>query len=509
MIHARLTIDPHFTVGPVNRRLFGSFVEHLGRCVYDGLYEPGHPAADENGFRSDVVDLVRELGVSAIRYPGGNFVSGYRWEDGVGPRDERPRRLELAWHSTETNEIGLDEFATWLELVDAELMYAVNLGTRGVLEALDVLEYTNIPSGTALSDMRVANGHPEPHNVRMWCLGNEMDGPWQLGHSTAHAYGLLAAQTASAMRQVDPDLELVVCGSSGAQMPTFGEWERVVLEATYDDVDYISCHAYYEPHDDDYGSFLASAVNMDRFIEEVSATADHVKALKRSDKTMYISFDEWNVWYQSRYNEVDKITDIANWPVAPRLLEDSYSVVDAVVFGSLLISLIRHADRVRAASLAQLVNVIAPIMTEPGGPSWRQTTFFPFSITSRLARGVALELKLESPTYDTAQYGSAALVDAVATHDPETGDIAVFVVNRSMTEEAAFDIDTRVLGDVEIVSAVSVHDDDIHAANTLADRERVAPRENTTVRLGDASVGITLPPVSWTAISLRTRSTAA
>lgn len=509
MIHARLTIDPYFAVGPVNRRLFGSFVEHLGRCVYDGIYEPGHATADEDGFRADVVDLVRELGVSTMRYPGGNFVSGYRWEDGVGPRDQRPRRLDLAWHSTETNEIGLDEFATWSRKVDAELMYAVNLGTRGVLDALDVLEYSNIRSGTALSDMRVANGHAEPHNVRVWCLGNEMDGPWQLGHSTAYEYGKIAAQTASAMRQIDPDLELVVCGSSGAQMPTFGEWERVVLEATYDNVDYISCHAYYEPIGDDYGSFLASAVNMDRFIEEVSATADHVKALKRSDKTMHISFDEWNVWYQSRYNEVDKITDIDSWPVAPRLLEDAYTVMDAVVFGNLLISLIRHADRVTAASLAQLVNVIAPIMTEPGGPAWRQTTFFPFSITSRLAQGSALELQLESPTYDTALHGTAALVDAVATHDPDTGDIAVFVVNRSMTEEATLEIDTAVLGEVEIVSATTLHDDDIHAANTLTDPERISPASNTSIRVDGDRLSITLPPVSWTAVALRARPTKA
>ncbi len=506
MIPARLTIDPRFTVGRVNRRLFGSFVEHLGRCVYDGIYEPQHPAADENGFRTDVIELVRELGVTTVRYPGGNFVSGYRWEDGVGPREERPRRLDLAWHSTETNQIGLDEFATWLGAIDAELMYAVNLGTRGVLEALDVLEYANIRSGTALSDRRVANGYPEPHDVRMWCLGNEMDGPWQLGHSTAHAYGQLAAQTASAMRQLDPDLELVVCGSSGSQMPTFGEWERVVLEASYDDVDYISCHAYYEPRGDDYGSFLASAVNMDRFIEDVAATADHVKALKRSDKTMKISFDEWNVWYMSRYSAVEKITDVSTWPVAPRILEDSYSVVDAVVFGNLLISLIRHADRVTAASLAQLVNVIAPIMTEPGGEAWRQTTFFPFAITSRLARGVALGLTLESPTYETDAHGPASLIDAVATHDPETGEVAVFVVNRSLTEQATFDIDTRMLGEVELVSAVSLHDEDIHAANTLADRERVAPRENTSARVVDpvsGGVRIVLPPVSWSAIALR------
>jgi len=502
MIHARLVIDPHFVVGPINRRLFGSFVEHLGRCVYDGIYEPGHATADEHGYRGDVIDLVRELGVSTIRYPGGNFVSGYRWEDGVGPRDERPRRLDLAWHSTETNQVGLDEFAIWLEKVGSEMMYAVNLGTRGVQEALDILEYANIRSGTTLSDQRVANGTPVPHNVRMWCLGNEMDGPWQLGHGTARGYAELASKTARAMRQVDPDLELVVCGSSSAHMPTFGTWERVVLEETYDDIDFISCHAYYEPFEGDYGSFLASAVDMDRFIESVVATADHVKAVRGSDKIVNISFDEWNVWYQSRYQEVDRITDVDDWPVAPRLLEDSYSVVDAVVFGNLLISLIRHADRVTAASLAQLVNVIAPIMTEPGGPAWRQTTFFPFSTTSRLARGVTLELKLECPNYDTGRYGEVSVVDAVATHDPESGTTSVFLVNRSMDEAVAIEIDVRLLGDVRVREVESLYDDDIHAANTLNEPDRVRLRPNDTALLEDGALTITLPPVSWTALTL-------
>ena len=247
MISAHLTIDPHFVVGPINRRLFGSFVEHLGRCVYDGIYEPGHPEADEHGFRKDVTELVRELGVSTIRYPGGNFVSGYRWEDGIGPVDQRPRRLDLAWHSTETNEVGLDEFARWLTKVGSELMYAVNLGTRGVEQALDVLEYANLRGGTELSDLRIANGAVEPYDIRMWCLGNEMDGPWQVGHGTPREYGRLAVKTARAMRQIDPTLELVVCGSSSAQMPLFGTWERIVLEETYDEIDFISCHAYYEP----------------------------------------------------------------------------------------------------------------------------------------------------------------------------------------------------------------------------------------------------------------------
>ena len=502
MIPARLVIDPHFVVGPINRRLFGSFVEHLGRCVYDGIYEPGHATADEHGYRSDVIELVRELGVSAIRYPGGNFVSGYRWEDGIGPAQDRPRRLDLAWHSTETNQVGIDEFAIWLKKVDSEMMYAVNLGTRGVQEALDVLEYANIRSGTSLSDQRIANGTSEPHNVRMWCLGNEMDGPWQLGHGTARDYAQLASKTARAMRQVDPDLELVVCGSSSAQMPTFGEWERVVLEETYDDIDFISCHAYYEPVDEDYGSFLASAVNMDRFIDSVVATADHVKAVRGSDKTVNISFDEWNVWYQSRYQEVDRITAVDEWPVAPRLLEDTYSVVDAVVFGSLLISLIRHADRVTAASLAQLVNVIAPIMTEPGGPAWRQTTFYPFAVTSRLAQGVTLELKLDCPTYSTGRYGEVPVVDAVATCDTESGETSVFLVNRSLDEEVTIDIDVRLLGAVTLSHVESLWDDDIHAANTLQDPERVGLRPNETARLEDGTVTITLPPVSWTALTL-------
>jgi alpha-N-arabinofuranosidase len=502
MIHARLTIDPHFVVGSIDRRLFGSFVEHLGRCVYDGIFEPGHALADEDGHRRDVIELVRELGVSTIRYPGGNFVSGYRWEDGVGPRTERPRRLDLAWHSTETNQVGLDEFAAWLRKLDIEMMYAVNLGTRGVLEALDVMEYANLKSGTALSDQRIANGTTAPHDIRMWCLGNEMDGPWQLGHGTAEDYGKLASKTARAMRQVDPDIELVACGSSSAQMPTFGAWERTVLEETYDDVDYISCHAYYEPVDGDLASFLGSAANMDRFIDSVTATADSVKAERRSDKTIQISFDEWNVWYQSRYKDVDQITDVQQWPVAPRLLEDSYSVLDAVVFGNLLISLIRHADRVKSASLAQLVNVIAPIMTEPGGAAWRQTTFFPFALTSQLARGESLELKLDCPTYSTAAYGDLPIVDAVATCDRESGAAAVFLVNRSQTEEVTVQVDLRALGEIEIVSAQTLSDEDIHAANTLADQNRVGLRDTESVDLKERILTVTLPAVSWTAIAL-------
>ncbi len=501
MTSAHLTIDPRTAIGAVRRRLFGGFVEHLGRHVYDGIYEPGHPEADEEGFRRDVIALVKELGVSTIRYPGGNFVSGFRWEDSVGPRADRPRRLDLAWHSTETNEVGLHEFASWLDKVGSDLMMAVNLGTRGTLEAIDLLEYANVPGGSTLSDLRIANGRTEPFDVRMWCLGNEMDGPWQLGHRSADDYGKLASQTAKGMRQLDPSIELVVCGSSGAAMPTFGEWERVVLTHTYDDVDYISLHAYYQERDGDLDSFLASSTDMDHFIESVVATADHVKAVLGSDKTIELSFDEWNVWYLDRWQGVEKITGIDNWPVAPRLLEDVYSVADAVVFGSLLISLLKHADRVTSASLAQLVNVIAPIMTEPGGPAWRQTTFFPFSITSRLARGEALRVPIESPTHSTAVYGEVPLVDAVATSDAESGRTALFLVNRSTTESVTVTADISALGAVGVLESHTLADDDVTAKNTLEDPERVAPRA-AAVSIADGLLSIELPPVSWTAVSL-------
>jgi alpha-L-arabinofuranosidase len=499
---ARIVVDPAYTVGPLNRRLFGSFVEHLGRCVYDGIYEPGHPSADADGFRTDVMELVRELGVTTIRYPGGNFVSGYRWEDGVGPREQRPKRLDLAWHSLETNQVGLHEFAGWSSRVGAEPMLALNLGTRGVQESLDLLEYTNLAAGSALAELRAANGSPDPFNVRMWCLGNEMDGLWQLGHRSAEDYGKIASQVAKAMRQIDPDLELVVCGSSNRLMPTFGTWERVVLEHTYDDVDFISCHAYYEERDGDRGSFLASAVDMDAFLDSVIATADSVKSALRRVRTIDISFDEWNVWYSARYNAGGKITGLDNWPYAPRLLEDQYSVTDAVVVGSLLISLLKHADRVKAACLAQLVNVIAPIMTEPGGPAWRQTIFYPFAIAARLARGTVLRVAVESPSYETAAYGLVPLVDAVATLDDDTGEVAVFMVNRGQDGSTTVSIDISSLGSVQLGESVTLADDDPNATNSLDNQDRVTPAPNRSARIEDGVLTVELPVISWTALQL-------
>jgi alpha-N-arabinofuranosidase len=496
---ARIDLSPHRPLASLDRRIFGSFVEHLGRAVYSGIYEPDHQLADARGFRTDVLELVRELGVTTVRYPGGNFVSSYRWEDGVGPRASRPRRPDLAWHSMETNEVGLDEFAAWAEAADVEMMLAVNLGTRGIEAAIDLLDYANLPAGSTLSDLRASNGHPEPYDVRMWCLGNELDGPWQVGYTDADSYGRLAAQTARAMRRADEDLELVLCGSSKPTMPTFGQWERVALTHAYDVVDHISCHAYYEELDGDRRSFLASGVSMDRFIDSVAATADQVRAELKHDKTMMISFDEWNVWYNRRFHAEDKITDPHAWPVAPRLLEDRYTVVDAVVVGGLLISLLNHSDRVRAASLAQLVNVIAPIMTEPGGPAWRQTIFYPFSHTARLAGDTTLDLHIDAPTYSTDQYGEVAVLDAAATLDSETGEVSIFCVNRS---EDPVELEIGGANAASVTTGVGIWDTDPAASNTLQEPDRVASRRCEDVAVDGGRLRVTLPPVSWTALAV-------
>jgi alpha-L-arabinofuranosidase len=496
---ARFTLDPAFAVGAVDGRLFGTFVEHLGRCVYTGIYEPTHPTAEEDGFRRDVLELVRELGVSIVRYPGGNFVSAYDWEDGVGPREQRPARLDLAWRSIESNEVGTDEFVRWTRLAVVEPMLAVNLGTRGVDPARALVEYCNHPRGTERSDLRVANGYPEPHAVPVWCLGNEMDGPWQIGQKTAHEYGRLAAEAGKAMKQVDPTIELVACGSSSRSMPTFGAWEATVLEQCYDAVDYISLHAYYEQDGDDLDSFLASASDMDAFIDSVLATCDHVRARVRSDRRIDLSFDEWNVWYQSQLGDLSR----REWEEHPALIEDVYTLADAIVVGTLLITLLRHADRVRIACLAQLVNAIAPIMTEPGGPAWRQTIFYPFALTAAHARdGVVLRVEPESPGIETGRYGTVPALQATAVWHEDRGELVIFAANRNTDGPLELEVALRDLGELAVATHTTLTGPDLAATNTKEQPDRLRPQTLDGARLEGTRLRTTLPPMSWNVLRL-------
>ena len=501
MAVAKLILDPGFRIGAVDRRLFGTFVEHMGRCVYTGIYEPDHDTADGHGFRQDVLELVRDLGPTVVRYPGGNFVSGYRWEDGVGPVEDRPRRLDLAWRTIESNAVGVDEFTTWCRKADIEPIMAVNLGTRGVQEAADLLEYCNYPEGTALSDLRRSNGAKEPHGIGVWCLGNELDGPWQIGHKTAAEYGRLATETARAMRMVDPTIELVACGSSNSHISTFASWEATMLEHCYDLVDYVSLHNYYDPLVSDVETFLASGVDLDRAIDAIVATADHVGARVRSRRRLKLSVDEWNVWHQSRFAGQDALEYTEGRP----LIEDVYDVADAVVVGSLLITLLRHADRVGIACQAQLVNVIAPILTMPQGPAWKQTIFHPFAQASRWARGEVLRVEPVVECYETEKYGEVPLVDATATHDEANGELTLLAVNRSTSEPVQLEADVRGFPGYHLDAASVLAEDDIRTTNTEQRPDAVAPRSNDQAGLENGRLRVVLPPVSWSVIRLSAR----
>jgi alpha-N-arabinofuranosidase len=493
---AKIVIDKDFQIGAVDPRIYGSFVEHMGRAVYEGIYEPDHPESNEKGFRKDVMNLVKELNIPIIRYPGGNFVSGYNWEDGVGPIENRPRKMELAWKSLESNHIGTNEFADWGRSVNADVIMAVNLGTRGIDAARNLVEYCNMPSGTFYSDMRVSHGYKDPHKFKVWCLGNEMDGPWQIGGKTAEEYGRIACEAAKVMRWVDPSIKLVACGSSHSSMATFPQWESTVLDHTYEHADYISLHTYYGNRSNDVENFLASSLNMDNYIESVIATCDYLKAKKRSKKTMNLSFDEWNVWY---HNTTD---NPAPWTEAPHLIEDIYTMADAIVFGTMLISLLKHADRVKIACQAQLVNVIAPIMTEKGGKSWRQTIFYPYLHASVYGRGISLHTLTDSPKHDTKEYTDVPDLESVAVWNPENDEITIFAVNRSISSSLLLECDCRSFEGYQIREHIVLESSEHQSSNTSENSSRVVPHSRGNATINDGMIHAQISSLSWNVIRL-------
>jgi alpha-N-arabinofuranosidase len=504
MVRSRLILDREFVVAELDRRVFGALVEHVGRCVYTGLYEPGHPSADAQGLRGDVLALARELGVTIVRYPGGNFVSGYDWEDGVGPPAQRPRRLDLAWQSTESNQFGTNEFMAWCRAAQVEPMLAVNLGTRGADAARRLVEYCNHPGGTELSQLRRAHGHAAPHDVRFWCLGNEMDAPWQIGRKPAGEYGRLAQETAKLMRQVSPGLLLTACGSSNRDLPSFGAWEYEVLDACFDEVDFLSVHAYFENPHQDSTEFLGNIDRMDAHIREVAAIADAVAARRRSRRRIMIAVDEWNIWYKARFGEH---AHQPGWPQAPRLIEEVYNFEDALAAGGALSVLMNNADRVRVACLAQLVNAIGAIRTEPGGPAWRQTIFHPFALAARHARGQVLRPVIASPTRRGLLHPEMPCLVASATHDAGSGRTAIFALNRHLSEAQELQVELRGMDPrQELVEAHELFHLDMNAANTVDAPDEVAPRGHREVHTGPASLRARLKPGSWNVFVLQAPS---
>ncbi|MCV3739944.1 alpha-N-arabinofuranosidase [Lentilactobacillus hilgardii] len=475
-----------FSIGKIDHRINSSLAEHMGRSIYGGIYDPGNRLSDSGGFRKDVIEAVKELDVPMIRYPGGNFVSSYHWEDGIGPKDKRPQKVDLAWQSIESNQFGVDEFMAWLKKVNSTGMMAVNLGTRGIEEACNLLEYCNMDTNTYWANRRRENGHEKPYHVKTWCLGNEMDAPWQIGHKTAHEYGELVNETAKAMRSLDPTIETVVCGSSNEDTPTFGKWETNVLNECYDNVDYISMHQYYDLPSKGTLHHVAKSIRMDKFINSVVALCDAVKATKKSSKTLNISFDEWNVWYHS--NEHDE--HVKPWQHAPHRLEDVYNFEDALLVGSSLITLLKHVDRVKIACFAQLVNVIAPILTSKNGLI-KQTIFTPIRDVSVFGYGETLRTSVQSPTYEAPEFGHVQYLDSVIVKNTDNR-YTVFAVNRHETETMNLDVN---INDHEFQETK-------HLSYSCSDPKFVNSKEQSIEEETIQDQGqITLKPFSWNVIT--------
>jgi alpha-N-arabinofuranosidase len=496
---ARVYVDSRRLIAPLDRNLFGSFLEHLGRAIYEGIYDPASKLSDANGFRKDVMEEIRQMGVPIIRYPGGNFVSGYNWLDGVGPKASRPRVLDKAWNSINTNQFGTNEFMAWCKAVGAEPLMGLNLGTGTPEEAAALVEYCNLDQGTKWSELRRKHGFAEPYRVKRWCLGNEMDGPWQIGHMTATEYGIKAQDAARQMRYVDPSLQLIACGSSGPFMPTYLEWDREVLEQCYEYVDGLSLHRYFSNNGQETGSdsakFLAMNLSMERQIEETIAVCDLVRGHKRSPKQLWLSFDEWNVWYRARSGDATN----GHHQEAPHLLEEVYNLEDALLVGGLVNALLRHADRVKVACLAQLINVIAPIMTNSSA-LLRQTIFYPYDWALQYARGSVLNLLVESPTYEVSNMGQVPYVDVAGTLNAQDGKVALFALNRDLSKPHVVEINWQGKDPGQVLVSTVLTGTDLKASNTFEAPQKVVPQTFAKPVTSNGRTKLEMPPRSYMAI---------
>lgn len=493
----KLIADRNFVVGEISPYIYGSFVEHMGRVVYGGIYEPGHETADEDGFRKDVLEKVKELGVTCVRYPGGNFVSNYDWRDAVGPKETRPRKREIAWKSIETNEFGPDEFMKWTDKAELDPVFAVNLGTKSVENALSFLEYMNMPTGTFYSDLRAKNGHEAPYRVNTWCLGNEMDGAWQIGHKNAEDYGKLAGQVAFAMKSLDPEAKLVVCGSSSTSMQTYTDWERIVLGYTYDFVDYISLHQYYGNQEYGTKDFLAQSLDLEGYIATVRGICQTVKAKKRGNHDIKISIDEWGVW-EIPGEEVAKDVESHDWQIAPSFSEQIYTMEDALLFSSMLMAMLKNADIVEIACQSLLTNISACIMTETGGGSWVQTIYYPFAYMAKYGRGTVLQqVRKETEWLDT-RFGKAPALDTVLIYNHDRQEVVAFAVNRTDFDQPltlrlqGF----QVKGDLK---HIALYSKDLKDTN-LENHKLVHPVELNRFSAEKETVVGTIPAYSWNMI---------
>ncbi|UCD48806.1 MAG: hypothetical protein JSW27_14875 [Phycisphaerales bacterium] len=494
---ARIKIDIDRTIGQINENLYGNFVEHLGRCVYGGVYDPDSPQAGEKGLRQDVLAAAKELGVSITRYPGGNFVSNYHWLDGVGP--ERIPRMELAWARLETNQFGTNEFMEFAKAIGTKPYFAVNMGTGTIEEAQRWVEYCNVKEGPYFAELRRKHGYPEPHNIKYWSLGNEMDGFWQMGHLNAEDYSKKAREAAKLMRLTSPDIKLIAAGSSNYRPNADPDaWNSTVLHELRDVVDYIALHIYVGNPENNYYNFLATPLVLEQRTQVVKGMiAREMVVADRGDRDpIYIAWDEYNVWYRARTGDSMRGT---------RALEERYNLEDALVVAGFLNAFVRNADVVKMANMAQLVNVIAPIFTNET-TLFKQTIYYPLQLFSRNVRGTSLDVFVDCDTYDTERFflglGETTTVqedvpylDVSAAYD--NGRVTLCVVNRHKDRAIATDIicqEGRFAGPFEVYE---VNGPNIKTVNDFGS-EPVKTAKKAEANTSGTSFTYSFPPHSFT-----------
>ena len=493
---ASVRFDTENLVGEIAPTIFGGFAEHMGRCIYGGIYDPESPQADERGFRIDVLAALREQRYTVLRYPGGNFVSGYHWRDGIGPRDQRPRRRELAWRQIETNQFGTDEFIAFCRELKVEPMLAVNLGTGTIQEAGELVEYCNAPVGTEIADLRAKSGNPKPYGVKYWCLGNEMDGPWQIGGLDAIDYAKKAREAAKIMKWQDPSIQTILCGSSGPWMKTFPDWDRTALETCWEHSNWLALHNYATNWENDTISFLGYAVEFEKHIDTLARLLRETKQKLGAKNDIYLSQDEWNVWYKDR-------TMDGGWTVGPKLCEETYNLEDVLVCAQWLNVFLRRCDVLRMACLAQIVNTIAPLKTTREA-LLKEATYYAFLMYSKHARGKSIRPQVESERIATKRFGDVPMLDAAGTIDQASGTAQVYLVHRGQTETLRTDIAFEgTLAPTGVVEAEQIWGLDPKTANTFERPDVVVPRAVGAMPLRDGRVSIKLPPLSLTRIQLR------
>ncbi len=486
---ARITVDTTRVIGDIDPKIYGNFVEHLGRCVDGGVFQEGSPLADANGYRKDVLDAVKGLNVGLLRWPGGNFSSNYHWQDGIGPRDQRPPRLEMAWGTIESNRFGTHEFLQYAEMLGTEPYICANLGTGSWLEAQQWVEYCNFAGDTGITRQRKQTGRAQPWKVKYWGLGNEMDGPWQMGHRSADDYGKFALEAAKLMKWTDASIKLIAAGSSnyGSGVDWIG-WNRTVLEYLKRYVDYISLHLYVGNTANNFGEFMASSMELDQRIKTTEGVINAALASEPRDRRIYIAWDEWNVWYRAR-GESQRGRNI---------LEERYNLEDALVISTFLNSFLNHAHILKIANMAQLVNVIAPIFTNDQG-LFLQTIYYPLQLFAANSKGKALNLRVETPQYTSRRFGDVPYLDTSAALD--NGTLVVNVTNRHQTQDIVADVD---IADKQLSGAVAISE--VNGPDIKAENDFNMTRVKTVQRSVSAQgkrLTYTFPAHSFTMLKVK------